>query len=87
VPAAAPITEEDNLELLECARYGETEDLLALLDAGADVNFRDAGGNTALHKACANGHTGERVSACDARRRVSWLQRQRQARTLWVALV
>lgn len=56
--AVAPITEEDKLELLECARYGETEDLVALLDAGVEANFCDAGGNTALHKACANGHTG-----------------------------
>lgn len=47
--------EEMNLEVLECARYGEEEDLRALLSAGADVNFRDAGGATALHKAAANG--------------------------------
>jgi hypothetical protein len=29
-----------NQELLECARYGEHEDLLALLEAGADVNYQ-----------------------------------------------
>ena len=46
--------------MLECARYGETEDLAALLDLGADVNFaRAVDGSTALHMACANGH-------CDA---------------------
>jgi hypothetical protein len=54
--APAPLTEEDQLEVLECARYGELDDLRALLDAGADVNYRDAGGNTALHRAAGNGH-------------------------------
>jgi ankyrin repeat protein len=53
----ASLSEEDQLEVLECARYGETDDLRALLDAGADANFRDAGGNTALHRAAGNGHT------------------------------
>jgi hypothetical protein len=32
--------EEMNEELLECARYGENEDLVALLEAGADVNHQ-----------------------------------------------
>jgi hypothetical protein len=48
--------EEMNAEVLECSRYGEEEDLRALLTAGADVNFADVGGATALHKAAANGH-------------------------------
>ena len=47
--------EELNLEVLECARYGEPEDLRNLLVAGADVNFCDDAGNTAMHKAAANG--------------------------------
>ena len=47
--------EEMNDEVLECARYGESDDLRALLQAGASVNHRDAGGNTAVHKASANG--------------------------------
>lgn len=50
--------EEMNAEVLECARYGEDEDLRALLVAGADVNFADVGGSTALHKAAANGEEG-----------------------------
>lgn len=45
-----------NQEVLECARYGEDDDLKALLEAGADVNFADLGGSTGLHKAAANGH-------------------------------
>ena len=52
----APLSNEDLLEFLECARYGETEDVQALLDAGADINFTDGSGNTALHRASANGH-------------------------------
>jgi len=47
---------EMNQEVLECARYGEEDDLKQLLEAGADANFADAGGATALHKAAANGH-------------------------------
>ena len=37
-------------EVLECARYGEDEDLKEMLRAGGNVNYRDGGGNTALHK-------------------------------------
>lgn len=43
------MTEADQ-EVLECARYGEPEDLRALLEGGANVNHRDYGGNTALHR-------------------------------------
>lgn len=43
------MSEADN-EVLECARYGEPEDLRALLEGGANVNHRDYGGNTALHR-------------------------------------
>lgn len=51
--------EEVNSELLECARYGEDDDLRMLLGQyHGDVNHRDAGGNTALHRAAANGHIG-----------------------------
>ncbi len=48
--------EEMDQEILECARYGEDEDLNVFLSAGADVNFVDSNGNTAMHKAAANGN-------------------------------
>jgi hypothetical protein len=38
--------DELNQEVLECSRYGEDDDLTAVLDAGADANFADEGGNT-----------------------------------------
>jgi len=49
------LTEEDHLEVLECARYGEVDDLKYLLSIGCDVNHLDNGGSSALHKAAANG--------------------------------
>jgi ankyrin repeat protein len=51
-----PLTEEDYIEFLESARFGDLEDVAELLVAGAPVAFADEGGNTALHKAAANGH-------------------------------
>lgn len=42
---------EANAETLECARYGEPEDLKELLRMGADPNYCDENGNTAMHKA------------------------------------
>lgn len=47
-----------NMEVLECARYGEDDDLKALLEAGADANYADESGSTGLHKAAANGQEG-----------------------------
>ncbi len=44
-----------NKEILECARYGEDDDLRALIVAGADPNYCDESGNTSLHRAAANG--------------------------------
>ena len=44
---------------MECARYGDPDDLVTLRSLishpSIDVNHKDAGGSTALHKACANG--------------------------------
>lgn len=47
-------------EYIACARYGELEDLKALVDASSNMDFthKDMFGNTALHMAAANGHTG-----------------------------
>ena len=49
--------DECQAEILECARYGEHEDLETILREvpGIDVNFKGVGGNTALHRAAANG--------------------------------
>ena len=55
---SSSLSPEDQLEFLQCARYGELEDVSSLLDAGADASFADGGGNTALHLASANGHAG-----------------------------
>ena len=41
---------EIDREVLECARYGEEDELREMLVAGGNVNYKDAGGNTALHK-------------------------------------
>jgi ankyrin repeat protein len=51
------LTAEDHAEVLECARYGELEDLSELLGLGADINYVNEQGTSALHMACANGHT------------------------------
>lgn len=53
---SAALTDEDSLEFIECARYGELEDAAAYLHDGVDVNFCDASGSSALHKSAANGH-------------------------------
>ncbi|OII77548.1 hypothetical protein cand_017080 [Cryptosporidium andersoni] len=46
-----------NKEMLECARYGELEEIKALLsDSRILVDFEDENGCTALHKSSANGH-------------------------------
>jgi len=50
--------DEMDAEVLECARYGEEDDLRGMIVAGGRVNHCDAGGNSALHKASANGEVG-----------------------------
>jgi hypothetical protein len=42
-PAAA------SAEAIECARYGEPDELSQMMAAGADVDHKGSGGNTALH--------------------------------------
>jgi ankyrin repeat protein len=49
--------QESAEELLECARYGESDAIRAILEVHSEfINTADYGGNTALHKAAANGH-------------------------------
>eukprot|EP00271_Cylindrocystis_brebissonii_P013612 TRINITY_DN3360_c0_g3_i1.p1 TRINITY_DN3360_c0_g3~~TRINITY_DN3360_c0_g3_i1.p1 ORF type:complete len:186 (+),score=41.10 TRINITY_DN3360_c0_g3_i1:478-1035(+) len=43
-------------DLVQAARYGDTDDLRLALSDGATVNTPDSEGRTALHMACANGH-------------------------------
>lgn len=51
--------EEANIESLECARYGEEDDLRSLfVSEGADANYADESGTTAMHRAAANGEVG-----------------------------
>jgi ankyrin repeat protein len=59
VPAIAMNKDEANIESLECARYGEDDDLRNLfVTEGADANFADESGTTAMHRAAANGEVG-----------------------------
>jgi hypothetical protein len=44
-PAPPPVE-----DLLDCARYGEVDDVKALLESGVDANATDDGGTAALHK-------------------------------------
>lgn len=37
-------------------RYGEVEDVEAILSSGVGADHQDKHGNTALHLSCANGH-------------------------------
>ena len=45
-----------NEELSGCARYGELDDVLAIISEGGNVNYVDASGSSPLHYAAANGH-------------------------------
>ncbi|GMI00740.1 hypothetical protein TrVE_jg11100 [Triparma verrucosa] len=57
VPPGFATLEAAHVEMLECARYGDSDDLLALLShPSTDVNYKNPQGTTALHNACANGH-------------------------------
>ena len=51
--------DEANVESLDCARYGEDDDLRNLLSVdGADANYANESGVTAMHQAAANGEVG-----------------------------
>jgi ankyrin repeat protein len=63
---AVPFSPEDHEEFLECARYGELEDIKSLLAEGINVNYRDESGITALHRAAGNGHVEVAVALLDA---------------------
>lgn len=56
------LTPEQVLTLTElamgCARRGDSETLLKLIDQGMPVNLQDAAGNTALMLAAYSGHAG-----------------------------
>ena len=60
VPPGFSTIDDAHQEMLDCARYGDVDDLRALLShSSISVNHTAPGsGNTALHQACANGETG-----------------------------
>ena len=45
-----------NDELIGCSRFGELDDVIAIVSEGGDVNCADASGSSPLHYAAANGH-------------------------------
>ena len=56
-------TDDQKEDVLLSARYGELEEVQEFVKMfGSDVlaAVRDENGNTVLHMACGNGHTGER---------------------------
>ena len=58
VAQASPGSKEKlNADLLEAAKSGQTEKVLALIKAGADVNVKDKYGFTALMGSAGNGQT------------------------------
>ena len=61
-----PIPTDEELEdVVYAARYGDLDDVKAFIDsfgASALAAAHDESGNTVLHMAAANGHTGEHMS-------------------------
>ena len=45
------------MELIEAAMEGDITSMQAALEVGADVNYQDPGGQTALHWCALNGHS------------------------------
>jgi phage shock protein B len=56
--AAQPENLALNEALIEAARTGQQGKVAEMVRAGANINFRDASGKTALHYAAAGGHNG-----------------------------
>ncbi|WAQ96744.1 ANK2-like protein [Mya arenaria] len=55
---AAQCSDQPHLDLLHAARNGDVSALKACLTSeGMDINFTNKGGQSALHLACAEGHT------------------------------
>ncbi|KAI1408750.1 ankyrin repeat-containing domain protein [Hypoxylon sp. FL1857] len=54
-----PVSSKESLSrsLIYAARYGYCDIVTTLLDAGADINFQDDYGNTALQFSCWNSHS------------------------------
>lgn len=65
-PTTMPTPSDEELEdVVYAARYGDLDDVRAFIDsfgASALAAARDESGNTVLHMAAANGHTGECAS-------------------------
>lgn len=53
-------------EAADCARYGEAEELRQALAAGADVNWKGPGGNTALHMVSSASMCRASMHACES---------------------
>jgi ankyrin repeat protein len=51
-------TDEDREDFVLAARYGDLDDVKAYMAQGINVGVKDNNGNTAMHMASANGHTG-----------------------------
>eukprot|EP00124_Ichthyophonus_hoferi_P003236 Ihof_evm9s269 gene=Ihof_evmTU9s269 len=49
-------SEDDLIDFVFSARYGDIEEVQACLDKNIPMTARDGNGNTALHMAAANGH-------------------------------
>lgn len=45
-------------EMMQCARYGELDEMVAYLNDGVPIVAADSNGTTALHYGSANGHCG-----------------------------
>ena len=56
-PGAAEMSDDAGMALIEASMEGDMAGMQAALDGGADVNYQDPGGQTALHWCALNGHS------------------------------